>query len=60
MHQVGNKIIHHSNIFGALPADAVPATYSFSIEHLTSMDLVETTATRDEKYLTVEIDCSLY
>ena len=36
---VGNKIIDHSYVVGALPVGAAPTTSSFSIWYLASMDL---------------------
>ena len=48
---IGNKIVYHSDVIGASPIGAAPPTYSFSTEHLASMDWAKTTTRRDEKHL---------
>ena len=57
---VGNKIVHHSDAFGASPVGAAPSTSSFSTKHLASMDWAKVTARRDEKQLSVGIRWGLY
>ena len=57
---VDKKIVGHSDVFGASPVGAAPATFSFSTRHLASMDWAETTARRDEKHLSVGIWGVLY
>ena len=47
---VGNKIVEHSDVVGALPVGAAPATSSFSTYHLASMDWGKTTARAVEKH----------
>ena len=47
---VDNKIVDHSDVFGALPISAALTTSSFSTERLASMDWAKTTARRDEKF----------
>ena len=46
---LGNKIVDHSDVAGASPVSVAPTTSSFSTEYLASMDLIKTTARRDEK-----------
>ena len=46
---VGNKIVDHSDVVGAVPVGAAPSTSSFSTQRLASMDWAKTTARRDEK-----------
>ena len=59
---VGNKIVDHSDVVGALPVGAAPTTSSFSTEHLasTSLDWATVTTRRDEKHLSLGIRCVLY
>ena len=57
---VGNKIVDHSDVVGASPVGAAPATSSFTTSHLASMDWAKTTARRDEKHLCLGIGCVLY
>ena len=57
---VGNKIVDHSDVVGASPVGAAPATSSFSTEHLASMDWAKTALRRDEKRLSYLIWCDLY
>ena len=46
---VGNKIVDHSDVVGALPVGTAPTTSSFSTLHLASIYCIKTTARRDEK-----------
>ena len=57
---VGNRIVDHSDVVGALPVGAAPTTTSFLTLHLTSIDCTQTTARRDENYLSFGIRCNLY
>ena len=57
---VGNKVVDHSDVVGALPVGAAPTTSSFSRQHLASMDWAKTTARWDEKHLCFGIRCILY
>ena len=52
---VGNKIVYHSDVVGAVPVGAAPTTSSFSTWHLASMDWAKTAAKLDEKHLSVGI-----
>ena len=38
---VGNEIVDHSDVGGALPVSAAPTTPSVSTEHMASMDLAK-------------------
>ena len=57
---VGNQIVDHSDVVGASPVGAAPTTSSFSTQHLASIYCAKTTASRDEKHLSLEIWCVLY
>ena len=57
---VGNNNVDQSDVVGAPPVGAAPTTFSFSIWHLASMDLLKTTAGRDEKHLSFVIHCGVY
>ena len=57
---IGNKLIDHSDVAGALPVGATPTTSSFFTWHLASMDWAKTTARRDKKHLSFGILCDLY
>ena len=57
---VGNKIVDHSDVVGALPVGAAPTISSFSTLHLASMDYAKTTARRNEKHLKLGIWYDLY
>ena len=56
---VGNKLVDHSGLVGALPVGATPTTPSSSTQHPASMDWAKTNARRDEKLLNFEIWCDL-
>ena len=47
---LGNKIVDHSDVVGALPVGTAPTTSSFSTFHLTSMYWAKSTSKWDEKY----------
>ena len=47
---VGNQIDDHSDVVGASPVGAAPATSSFSTQHQASMDWAKTAARREEKH----------
>ena len=53
---VGNKLVDHWDVFGALPVSAAPTTYSFSTSHLASVDWAKTTVRLDEKILVSGFD----
>ena len=57
---VRNKIVDHSDVFGASPDDAAPTTSSFSTWHLASMDWVKAAARREERHLRFGIWCGSY
>ena len=57
---VGNKIVDHSDVIGAVPIGAAPTTSSFSTQHLASMDWAKTTVKQDERHLSFGIWCDLY
>ena len=57
---VGNKFDHHSDVVGASPVGPAPNTFSFSTQHLTSMDWAKATARRDDKQLSVGIWWAFY
>ena len=52
---VGNTIVDHWDVAGALPVGSAAITSSFSPKHLDSMDWTDTTATWDEKHLSLGI-----
>ena len=54
---VGNKIVDHSDIFGASPVGAAPTTSSFWTQHLAAMDWANTTARGNVKHLSLGIWC---
>ena len=54
---VGNKIVDHSDVVGALPVGAAPITPSFST-YLASMDWPKATARRDNNHLRFGIWCA--
>ena len=47
---VGDKIVDHSYVIGASPADAAPTTSSFSTQHPASMDWAKMTKMRSETF----------
>ena len=55
---VGNKIVDHSDVVGALPVSTAPTTSSFSTWHLDMLDWAKTTVRRDEKHLSLGIWCA--
>ena len=57
---VGNTIVDHSDVLGALPVGAAPTTSSFSTWHLASRDSAKTTARQYDNLLKVGIWCDLY
>ena len=57
---VGNKTVDHTNVVGASPVGAAPTTSSFSTQHLASIYSAKTTASPDEKHLSLWIWCVLY
>ena len=57
---VGNQIVDHSDVVGASPVGAAPATSSFSTKHLASINRAKTTARWDENQLSFVIWCDLY
>ena len=48
---VGNKIVDHSDVVGASPVFATPATSSFSTEHLASMVWAKNTAKQGKNHV---------
>ena len=53
---LGNEIVDHSDEVGASPVGAAPTTFSFSTQHLASMDWARTTAkTRRETFKILEL-----
>ena len=57
---VGNKIIYHSDAFGASPVGIAPTTSSFWTLRLAPVDWAEAIAKQDEKCLNFGIWCDLY
>ena len=57
---VGNKIVDHSDVVGALPVGAAPTTSACLTYHMASMNWAKTTARRDQKHLALGIRCDLY
>ena len=57
---IGNKIVDHSNVVGAAPTGDALTTSSLLTERLASLDWEKTTARRDEKHLSLAIQCALY
>ena len=57
---VGNIIIDHSDVFGALPVGAAPTTSSFSTEHLASMSWAKSATGREKKHLSIGTWYGLY
>ena len=57
---VGNKIVDHSDVVGALPVGTAPTTSSFLTYYLASVDWAKTAARQDEKHVSFEIWCILY
>ena len=57
---VGNKIVYHSDVVGALPVGAAPTTSAFLTYHLASIDCVKTTARQDKNHLSFGVWCDLY
>ena len=57
---VANKIVDHSDAFGASPVGAAPTTSSFSTEHLASMDWSKATARWDGNHLSFDIWRAIY
>ena len=55
---LGNKVVVHSDVVGAVPVGTAPTTSSFSTQHLASIDWAEATARWDEKHLSFW--CGLY
>ena len=47
---VGNKIVDLSDVVGAPPVGAAPASFSFSTQHQASMDWAKAAGRRDEKH----------
>ena len=56
---VGNTIVHHTDVVGALPVGAAPTTSSFSTKHQASIDWAKTTVRRDQKRPSLGIWCVL-
>ena len=56
----GKNIVDNSDVVGASPVGAAPTTFSFSTQHLASMDWAKTTAREDKKHLSFGIWCDLY
>ena len=52
---LGNKIVDHWDVVGALPVGAAPITSAFSTQHLAPMDWEKATARRSEKHLSLGI-----
>ena len=48
---VCNKLVDQSDVVGASPVGAAPATSSFSTKHLALMDWAKATARQDENHL---------
>ena len=57
---VVNKIDDHSVVVRSSPVGANPTSFSFSTQHLASMDWAETITRRYEIHLSVGILCDLY
>ena len=57
---VGNKIVDHSDVVGALPVDATPSAFLFWTKYLALMNREKTTTRREDKHLGCEIWCVLY
>ena len=57
---VGNYIVDYSDVVGALPVAAAPTTSSFSTKHMAPIGWATTTARRDEKHLSFDIQGVLY
>ena len=51
---ISNIIVDHSDVVGASPVGAAPTTFSFSTQHMASMDWAKTTAKQDYKQLSLE------
>ena len=55
---VGNWIVDHSDVVGASPVGAATTTSSFSTQHLASIYCTKTTASREEKHLSLGFGAS--
>ena len=53
---VGNKIVDHLDVVGASPVGAAPNASSFMTLHLASVVWAKTTATQDERHLSLRFD----
>ena len=57
---MGNKIVDHSDVVGALPVGATPSVFLFWTKYLALMNREKATTRREEKRLGFEIWCGLY
>ena len=57
---VGDGIVYHSDVVGALPVGAAPTTSSFLTYHMALIACAMISARQDKKHLSLVIWCILY